>query len=199
MGLSTKLTQNNVQSSSRIHFCTIFKNISVTPENLSHTCEIAQFQILIKQSAVLKTMVIVLQQRWKEKMTFWMEATSQEKIPLQNVIKQPKSEDFVSLLFKMVDGALQVRQQSRRTLNMESRLLASLMVKVDRGPIKSITSISKKNTYSTFNPISFQFIQQSKCFMSAMRSQQGHEGLKNIVVQIIDVTVVRDLTFREGY
>ena len=35
--------------------------------------------------------------------------------------------------------------------------------------------------------------------MSAMRSQQGHEGLKNIVVQIIDVTVVRDLTFREGY
>ena len=77
-------------------------------------------------------------------MTFWMEATSQEKIPLQNVIKQPKSEDFVSLLFKMVDGALQVRQQSRRTLNMESRLLASLMVKVDRGPIKSITSISKK-------------------------------------------------------
>ena len=34
---------------------------------------------------------------------------------------------------------------------------------------------------------------------SAICNQQGHKGLKIIVVQIIDVTVVRNLTFKEGY
>ena len=101
----------------------------------------------MKQSAVSKTPEDGPYLHWKKKMPFWMDATMQETKPSKNAIKQPKSEDSICLLFKMVDGVLQVLQQPRPTINMESRVLAGRMAKVDRGPIKSITLITRKKLY----------------------------------------------------
>ena len=73
-------------------------------------------------------------------MPIWMGITLQESKPSQNAIVQLRREDSRCLLFKMVAGVLQVLQQPGPTLNMEHPQLVKMMVRVDRGPIRSTRS-----------------------------------------------------------
>ncbi len=62
-----------------------------------------------------------------------MAVTGQDKTLSQNAIEQLRNEDSTFSQFKMVDGVQPVLLLPRHSTNMENRLLASRMVKADKG------------------------------------------------------------------
>ena len=69
-----------------------------------------------------------------------MVVTAKEDTPSINVIVPRRSEDFMCLLFKMVDGVQVVCRLQTPLTSTENRPRANRMARVDPGPIKSITS-----------------------------------------------------------
>ena len=70
---------------------------------------------------------------WRDKILFWMETTKHDLIPSANAFKQLRSEDFIYLQFKMVDGVQQALRLPRHSTDMVNRQLVSQMVRVDHG------------------------------------------------------------------
>ena len=95
-------------------------------------------QITILSDAI-EILQIVQSIHWKERTPSWMDLIIFGRTPLQNVPWQQWERATACLQFRMVVGVHLVLQHHKRTTSMENLRLVRQMVKVGRGPIRSMS------------------------------------------------------------
>ena len=123
--------------------------VSHTPTH-THTLSLSLSTDYYKLSAAVKTPPIEQSLLWKVQILLWMDRTPLGRIPLQSAPWLQSERVTACLQFRMVAGVQVVLQHPRHLTSIGSLQLVRLIVKVEQGPIRFMSSkVSQSMIYAS--------------------------------------------------